>query len=63
MPEPQSSVSEGAEIFIPSKEDRDPVAEEKMQQGREDLSEDNALYDPYFSDAEHAQDWAPGQAG
>jgi hypothetical protein len=45
------------EIFVPSDDDLDPAANEQMQQGREDLDPDNALYDPYFPDAEQASSW------
>jgi hypothetical protein len=46
------------EIFVPGPGDEDPDATSQMRQGRGDLDPDNALYDPYFPDAQAAQDWA-----
>jgi hypothetical protein len=59
MPESQSPVSEGEEIFIPSESDRDPRAEAQMQQGKGYLDPNNTLYDPWFEGPGHAQVWTP----
>jgi hypothetical protein len=48
-----------SEIFIPTEADRDHAAERQMRQGRSDLDPHNVLYDPWFRDAEHAQNWTP----
>jgi hypothetical protein len=60
MPDQDSLSPESqGDIFVPSDEDRDPEAEARMQQGREDLDPNNALYDPYFEDAAAALSWRP----
>lgn len=43
---------EDEEIFEPTEDDRDPDAEREMQQSCAD-----AMFDPWFRDAEHAQTW------
>lgn len=56
---PDSPHPDQPEIFVPSESDQDPEAEAQMQQGREDLHPDNALYDPYFESPEAALRWSP----
>jgi hypothetical protein len=45
--------------YVPDEADRDTEAEDQMQMGRTDLDPNNALFDPWFDDADQAATWTP----